>query len=71
MSHNVTFAVFAILTLFNFIFIVFLVCSPRELRDVNNNLDYFKVFGASVLMLSLVVFVYFVLVMLTQVYKRK
>lgn len=59
-------AVFAALSLFNFIFIVFMVTQPRELKDSSNNLDYYKVFWYALIFFILIVLVYVAIVLLTQ-----
>ena len=59
-------AVFAALSLFNFIFIVFMVTQPRELKDSSNNLDYYKVFWYALIFFILITLVYVAIVLLTQ-----
>ena len=59
-------ALFAGLSLFNTIFIVFLVAGPREFHDSNGNLDMYKVFWYALAAFLVVALIYAAIVLLTR-----
>jgi ABC-type Na+ efflux pump permease subunit len=55
------------LTVFNFIYLIFLTTNPREFRDINGNTDFIKIFGASFFVTVVLFIVYVILLSMSRV----
>lgn len=60
--HSIVYTLVILLTVFNFLYLVLLTVSPRELRDVSNNIDYFKIFGLALFGVLLLAALYAIVV---------
>jgi len=71
MISHIVLAVITLLTLFNCIFIALLVAQPREFKDANNNIDYFKIYGAAFFLTLILLMLYALVVVLSKMGKNK